>query len=79
MAGLGQEEMDIDSGPIVSVPTSKSPRPWDIAKLRETITTTFNQMLEPIRLVVREEISSAFSHEQGRVSEVVPSRGSMTQ
>lgn len=78
MAELGQE-MDVDSNLVVPSQRSKSPRPWEISKLREAITATFTQILEPIRQVVREEVSSAIKCEQREVSEGVFGRGRMTR
>ena len=61
-------EMDVDSHSVAPPQGPKPPRPWEKSKIRETLVATLNQMLEPIRQVVREEISSAMTSEQSGVS-----------
>ena len=66
-----EQEMDVDSHPVVPPQGSKSPQPWELSGVRDTITATFTQMLDPIREAVREEISKALPHEQRGVSEEI--------
>ena len=77
MAELGQD-MEVDTRPVIP-PRPESQMPWDISDLQETITAVSSQMLEPIRRVVREEVSNGLTYEQRMVSESVFDRGSMTQ
>lgn len=70
MAELGQA-MEIDSRPVVPPHNFESLRPWDISKLRETVTASLTQLLGPIREAVREEVKIALNYEQRTVSESV--------
>ena len=70
-----EQEMDVDSHPVVPPQESKSSQPWELSTFRDTITASFLQMLDPIRQVVREECSSAITHEQREVSEGICGRG----
>lgn len=75
MAELGRD-MEVDSHPAGPAKRTKSPMPSrEPAKLKETITTIFTQMLDPIRQVVREEILRATNYEQREVRRGVFVRG----
>ena len=78
MAERGQA-MDIDSRPVPPPHKFEPPRPWEISKLREIITASLNQFLDPIRQAVGEEVRSVLHDEQRTVSETVFGRGSRTR